>query len=216
MKCYQFAQLLRRVDVEIICHRGWWTKPEEQNTLLAFRRAFQNGLGIELDVRDLDERIVVSHNPPSMRKQPLLFSEVLNLWREYNSPTLAVNIKADGLVTLLDQILLPVDFEKLFFFDMSFPEARRFEQAGLPIAYRLSEKERQPQDKTHYWIDAFECNWWQEEDLSVYPLNSGYLVSPELHGRSIGIAWSRAHQNPMIKAICTDLVDDALRFFANG
>lgn len=49
----------------ILAHRGYWLYKEEENTLDAFQRAYENGFGIETDVRDYNEQLVISHNIPA-------------------------------------------------------------------------------------------------------------------------------------------------------
>lgn len=36
----------------ILSHRGLWNKSSEQNTLEAFNLSFENGFGVETDLRD--------------------------------------------------------------------------------------------------------------------------------------------------------------------
>ena len=52
--------------MHIIAHRGEWTNqitPYEGNSIEAFKLALSNRYGIEVDIRDLDGKLVVSHNP---------------------------------------------------------------------------------------------------------------------------------------------------------
>ena len=61
--------------MKIICHRGFWKKEQEQNTVSSFINAYSMGFGVELDVRDSNSEIVISHDPP--KKKDNLFSEFL-------------------------------------------------------------------------------------------------------------------------------------------
>ena len=38
--------------MRILAHRGFWNSKEERNSIVAFEKAFQNGFGIETDIRD--------------------------------------------------------------------------------------------------------------------------------------------------------------------
>ena len=63
--------------MKIIAHRGFWKKPEKQNTLGAFYAAIKKGFGIETDVRDYKGKLVISHNVPNEKKQVLLFRDFI-------------------------------------------------------------------------------------------------------------------------------------------
>ncbi|MGH2941268.1 MAG: phosphodiesterase, partial [Solirubrobacteraceae bacterium] len=65
--------------MEPLAHRGLWLAPEQRNTLAAFYDAFEHGCGVEIDVRDLDGALVVSHDPP--RTGALTFQAVVDVWR---------------------------------------------------------------------------------------------------------------------------------------
>ena len=46
--------------INIISHRGFWKEKKEQNTLESFKKAFQSGFGVETDIRDSQNELVVS------------------------------------------------------------------------------------------------------------------------------------------------------------
>ena len=48
--------------IRIIAHRGTWLKLEEMNAFGAFERALEYGFGIEVDFRDRDGHLVISHD----------------------------------------------------------------------------------------------------------------------------------------------------------
>jgi len=80
----------------IISHRGYWLDETEKNSLAAFNRSFSLGFGTETDVRDWDGKLVISHDPAN--SESLSLEQLLKLYLQYPSkPTLALNIKADGL-----------------------------------------------------------------------------------------------------------------------
>ena len=120
----------------IICHRGWWTHPREQNTLGAFSRALDRGWGIEVDVRDLNGSLVVSHDPPSYSPDhwvtgkngpALLFVAVLELVGDRPN-TIAVNIKSCGLAEMVSKLKAPKNW---FFFDMATNDKKEYDKYGL-------------------------------------------------------------------------------------
>ena len=50
--------------IKILSHRGYWKKVEEKNTIQAFENSFSHGFGLETDIRDLNGKLVVSHDIP--------------------------------------------------------------------------------------------------------------------------------------------------------
>jgi len=199
--------------MDILSHRGWWNTPDEKNTMPAFLRALEAGLGIELDIRDLDGKIVISHDLPGMTDNPIHFADFLSVWRKYERPKLAVNIKSDGLSESLSQLFEGEDHGHYFFFDMSIPETVQYIRRGLATAGRLSEFEREPLDAKEIWLDAFESDWWLEGDLSSYFESKIYVVSPDLHKRPYATAWNHVRETGVFAGICTDHVEEAIRFF---
>ena len=199
--------------MEILAHRGWWNRPSEKNTMPAFIRAFDAGLGVELDIRDLGKDIVVSHDMPGLDENAILFKDVLNVWREFGRPKLAVNIKSDGLSKSLDALFEKEDLTHYFCFDMSIPETVQYRRRGLSAAGRLSEYEKDPLDVSEIWLDAFETDWWLTSDLSSYSKAGIYVVSPDLHKRPYDQVWNYVKNSGKFVGICTDQVEEAIRFF---
>lgn len=199
--------------MEILAHRGWWDEPYEKNTMPAFIRAFEAGLGVELDIRDLDKQIVISHDSPGLAEDRILFLDFLEIWREFDRPKLAINIKSDGLSDTLSHLFTDVDLGRYFFFDMSTPETVQYLKRGLTTAGRLSEFESQPLSADVIWLDAFETDWWLAEDLIAFASSNIYLVSPDLHGRPHDAVWHHARGSRSFAGICTDKVEEAIRYF---
>ena len=86
--------------MKILAHRGLWTTASEKNSMEAFVKAFEHGYGIETDVRDYMEKLVVSHNIAT--SECFLFEDVLKAYKESGSDMpLAINIKADGIQDIL-------------------------------------------------------------------------------------------------------------------
>jgi glycerophosphoryl diester phosphodiesterase len=202
----------------ILAHRGVWTDPAERNTLAAFERAFHRGWGAEIDVRDLDGELVVSHDPP--RAGALPFAAVVAAHEAAGTGgTLAINIKADGLHAPLADALAGVPAERWFAFDMSVPDAVVAVRRGLPIYTRHSDVEREPvlyAAAGGVWLDDFAGGFITEARVAAH-LDAGKhvaVVSPELHGRDHAPAWREwrtwsVWRHPAI-ALCTDLPDHAL------
>src|SRR3954453_1371230 len=107
----------------LLAHRGLWVDAGQRNTIEAFRGAFANGFGIEIDVRDLAGQLVVSHDPPAAGA--LAFDAVVDEYVAQGTPgLLAVNVKADGLHSMVTAALARIPAERWFAFDMSVPDTR--------------------------------------------------------------------------------------------
>lgn len=196
--------------MRIITHRGFWLAPEERNTKAAFQRAFEAGLGAEIDVRDLAGELVVSHDPPD--DDAIRLTEVLALHAGAGQPgELAINVKADGLCDALRTTMSATP--RWSAFDMSVPDTLHYRRAGAPYLARQSEHEPSPPLYAHaygVWLDCFEREWFDEQLVRDH-LDTGKsvtIVSPELHGRPHADAWQdwgrwRICDHPAL-AICTD------------
>lgn len=205
------------MSVTVVCHRGWWTKPEEQNTLAAFARAFDAGLGVELDVRDHCGKLVVSHDPVADEfALPLEFETVLAELGDRSS-TLAVNVKSCGLAPWFARIKPKP--KNWFFFDVPVPEMTQYIRLGVPYYVRWSPQESPPvgqllNSATGVWCDHGDC--FRGTTLSPNVITA--FVSPEVHGRETARPWFWAAlaATGMDFAICTDKVTEATEFFARG
>lgn len=194
----------------ILAHRGLWAVESEKNSQAAIASALSEGFGVEVDVRDRNGELVISHDP-SDEHSPFLFNELVA--GLYDSPEswLALNIKSDGLAKLFPTIENPH-----FFFDMSFPERRSYQRIDKPIAERLSEFETFTQQSldsestTAFWIDSFLGDWFLnrsklDEILQLPGLK--VFVSPELHGRPYETSWLTIQELFRVRSdvgICTD------------
>jgi len=190
--------------------------------MIAFRRAILNGYGVEVDVRDNHNQLVVSHGPPKTKALP--FKKVLELWSRHGSNlTLAINIKADGLQQLLQKALKTYRNMNYLVFDMSFPDMIHFLKRRMRVYSRISDYEEIPllyNKAQGIWLDAFHSTWFRSRDILKHLRNGKdvCLVSPELHGRDPLSAW-RELKKTMRKrhkgrlGLCTDLPHKARRFF---
>ncbi len=74
----------------ILSHRGYWKSEEERNQEVAFHRSFDLGYGTETDIRDIQGKLVISHDMPQgynlQPSLPLSFSVVVpySLSQGYN------------------------------------------------------------------------------------------------------------------------------------
>jgi glycerophosphoryl diester phosphodiesterase len=208
--------------VILLAHRGAWARAAQRNTLAAFRGAFANGWGVELDVRDLDGELVVSHDPPAAGA--LTFAAVVEAYAEAGCPgAMAVNVKADGLDALTARQLAPVDPAHWFAFDMSVPDTLRYQRQDLPYFTRHSDLETVPAlyaAAPGVWLDDFAGGFVSEKRITAH-LDAGKrvaVVSPELHGRDRAPVWEQWRQWPVWASddvlLCTDHPLQAQEAFA--
>lgn len=207
--------------MQIIAHRGFWLNPSEKNTSIAFTRALENGFGIETDFRELNGDLVVSHDLPRGDEMPI--GEFLNLYAATpNDGLMALNIKADGLESLVRKMAEDLGMQNYFAFDMSVPDMRGYFSEGIPTFTRLSEYEKTPvflDKSTGVWLDAFEGEWYDLSTINdlLEKNKQVAIVSSELHGRSHHQLWAfmkknHLQQNPLI-SMCTDFPLEAKEYF---
>jgi hypothetical protein len=137
---------------------------------------------------------------------------------------LAINIKADGLHKALVEAVERHGLVDYFLFDHSVPDLRVSLQHGLKCFTRQSEVEMAPAFFTEcagVWVDTFEHEWIAQEHLQkvIGEGKVAALVSPELHHRPhLGFwqslaTWGLAGEKDVM--LCTDLPEEARKFFSN-
>ena len=206
----------------VLAHRGIWNDSSEQNTLRAITDAWSQGFSVETDIRDFQQSVVVSHDPPG-KPETLKLSDLLNDLRnsELSQPSqvIALNVKSDGLLGLLPSF----DNADLrhFFFDMSVPEFQKYISAkAKDLAVRLSEFEQSTEiyekPPSWIWLDGFNSDWWLEDQCekerinALATKNAVVIVSPELHGRDPSKVWDYFIEGIGLGRnvyICTDFPD---------
>ena len=202
--------------MEIICHRGFWRKKSEQNTIDSFLLAIDHGFGIEVDVRDHNAELVISHDYAT-KDSPRL----IELLREVNGTQnmIALNIKSDGIFLELKSILDNLNIQNYFCFDMSIPQQVQYQRNGLNWYSRISdqiEEKSVNQASMGIWLDAFDHDWWSKDCLlDLQKSKRLCIVSPELHGRNHKYTWHKMKSITMNSdnMICTDLPIQAKEFF---
>ncbi len=206
--------------MKILSHRGYWKSVQEKNSENAFERSFRLGFGTETDLRDFCGELVISHDIPD--RSSILFSRVLELAAQHAlnaSLTLALNIKADGLVELLQGNLKRFPSLDCFVFDMAVPDMRPYLNAEVPVFARMSEVERVPAwlDKcSGVWLDSFESEWYGKREIDALLIEGKRvcIVSPELHKRPHLSLWQRLKENDHSQLmLCTDFPEEAAVYF---
>ena len=208
--------------MELLAHRGFWCGPDEKNSVLAIRRAFEHGYGIETDIRDQGGRLVISHNMAVDACADL--EEIFDLYTRMNMTSiLALNVKADGIQTPLRQALEKYQVKNYFVFDMSIPEQVVYRNENFVFFARQSDIEPhcvQYEDASGVWLDGFFDDSWITPDIIRRHLEQGKkvcIVSPELHGKPHEPMWQMILESGLNQAegivLCTDLPDQANCFF---
>lgn len=205
--------------MKIIAHRGYWREEKEKNSLLAISSGMDYFDGVETDIRDLNKRLVISHDIPST--DAIALERILSIHAK-TKKTLAINIKADGLSDLLMGLLAKYDIDNYFTFDMSVPEMVVYKKKGIKFYTSLSEVIRNTMllsQSSGIWLDSFYSMWYTKNDL--YALANYNLpicvVSEELHGRNHRNQWNLLADFEKTcnvnLAICTDFPKQAKDFF---
>ena len=207
--------------MEILAHRGLWEKDEEKNTFVSLKKALINGFGIETDIRDYNGEIVITHDPYLETADKLLLKDLLEFYANNNYvSTLALNIKSDGLQSMLRSELDFYGIENYFLFDMSFPEQYQYVNKGFTVFSRQSEFEKQISmyDRVSgIWMDEFDISWITKDSIECH-LKEGKkvgVISSELHGRNEETLWNVLHEmkNYSGLMLCTDKPLEAQRLY---
>ena len=206
----------------ILSHRGYWQKNIQKNNISSLIRSFNYNFGVELDIRDYNSNLVISHDLPSSKNPPLkLFLEKIN--KKNKNLFLAINIKSDGLQKKLKELLQKYKICNYFVFDMSIPDCIQYIREDINYFVRQSEYEK---DLIFYnkakgvWLDQFNKNWINEKIILYHHNNKKMIciVSPELHSRKYKNEWSKykkiEKKFPNLQLmLCTDLPITAESFF---
>lgn len=186
--------------MEYIAHRV--------NTINALKKTPRE-YGIELDLRDFGNRLILQHDPFTDGED---FDDFL---MHYDHGTMILNIKSENIEHRVLALIKKHNIKKYFFLDSSFPMIHLLSNKGEKnIALRFSEYEGidtplQMKNKVEWiWIDCF-------SRLPITPQNyrllkeSGYklcLVSPELQSQPEKLTEYKTflHKNNIhLDAICT-------------
>ena len=208
--------------MKIISHRGLWNEAHQKNSLPSFLNSFEHNFGTETDLRDCNGDIVISHDVPG--EQAVTLRQFLELYSSFESKELplALNIKADGLQTILLVWVDEFSLSNYFVFDISVPDTLLYRSCGIKYFIRESEYENiSPlySDSEGIWLDCFHSIWYPMEHIERHLDNQKKvcLVSPELHKQDYMGLWeplkdSRYHLEDNL-LLCTDHPIIAEKFF---
>ncbi|MCG6154648.1 hypothetical protein [Rubinisphaera margarita] len=168
--------------------------------------------GVELDLRDRGERLILQHDPFQDGEDFSLYLE------RYSHGTMILNIKSERIEhRVLEELEATGTVRDYFFLDCSYPMIRTLLAAGEHrIAVRFSEYE--PIESAlslaghvdWVWVDCF--SRLPLDDSSYARLSRAFkicIVSPELQGHSLDrIAdFARQLRDYEVEAICTKRPD---------
>jgi hypothetical protein len=165
--------------------------------------------GVELDLRDMGDEIVISHDPYVGGE---CFEDYL---KHYHHGTMILNIKSERIEHRVLEMIQKADVKTYFFLDASFPMIFLLSSQGESnIALRFSEYEgmdtiRNMAGRVNWvWVDCF--TRFPLERAAFDEMKSlGYklcLVSPELQGRDADIEAYKVickERGIVFDAICT-------------
>lgn len=157
--------------------------------------------GIEFDIREGINGIVVAHDPWS---ESMAFEDFL---KNVHHAFYIVNVKSEGIEYEALRLLKKYNIENFFFLDCSFPMIVRLSKTGeRRFAIRVSEYESietalaMKEFVDWIWLDSFIS--LPSKNVCSILKNSGFklcLVSPELQGRTE----DGSHLFNMVDAVCT-------------
>jgi len=167
--------------------------------------------GVELDVRDFGERLVLQHDP---FKDGEDFEEYL---KHYNHGTMILNIKSEGVEHKVLELIQKYNIRQYFFLDSSFPMIYLLsENNEKNIALRFSEFEGidtilSMAGKVKWiWVDCFTKLTITSEHFKLLK-EHGFqfcLVSPELQAQGEKLELYRQYlqdEGIVFDAICTKI-----------
>ena len=140
--------------------------------------------GIEIDVRDFKNDLILSHDPFKNGEKLEKFL------KHYNHGTLSVNIKSEYIESKVLKLLKKYRIKKYFFLDSTYPSIiNQYKKKDFKFAIRVSDYESIKNvynfnNKIKFiWLELFEKVYLKSNDLNFLKKNKIKicLVSPELH-----------------------------------
>ena len=200
------------MPIQLVAHRGLWKQKDDGNSLDALTAALSHGFGVETDVRDQVQQLVIAHDVPAGPCLPLrrLFQRYIEIG---SSAPLALNIKSDGLAPQIAECIEEFNIQNYFVFDMSVPDCLTYLIQGVPFYSRQSEYEQDVvlSDKCcGVWLDAFHDDWFDIDTIERHHKQGKTVcvVSPELHGRPPERVWQALYDTYSDSSVTVQLCTD--------
>ena len=207
--------------MKVFAHRGFWQKPNQKNSIDALKSGILHFDGVETDLRDFKESVVISHD--AAKGSEVSINQLFACIQEKDK-TWALNIKADGISDKLYQVIQDYDLQNYFTFDMSIPEMYVYKRKKIKFYTSWSDLTPFPvllEDASGIWLDSFTQIWYNDSSLAkIINLELPVcFVSEDLHHRDIAYQWALirdvAKSTQIELAICTDKPIEAKRYFCN-
>jgi hypothetical protein len=196
------------LNIELIAHRV--------NTVEDLL-ALPPGVGVELDLRDSGNDLILQHDPFASGEK---FEDLLKVYKDRG--TLILNIKSERIESRVIELIKKYKVSNYFFLDSSFPMIVQLSKTGeRNIAVRFSEYESLESvlclaGKIDWvWVDCFTKLPIDKRIFSILKEN-GFklcLVSPELQGRADDILPYKEYlkkEGIIFDAICTKIKNFSL------
>jgi glycerophosphoryl diester phosphodiesterase len=204
--------------MQIICHRGLWEKKSEQNGNQACLQAALQYDGMEIDLKNLNGKIVLSHDPIV---QDHSYTSLESVLKKSPDTFYALNIKEDGLSSELNRLINKYKIKSYMCFDLSGPEIVKYKEQNLVTFDRFGDQDLLPSHRKIQGVvlDVFKSRNFSKiiKQLKVSPSIPLFIISPELHGQDPINSWKiirsfeMTHKNPIY--LCTDLFLEASAYF---
>ena len=149
-------------------------------------RKIPKNYGVEIDVRDYKEKLILNHDPFKNGEN------LENFLKAYKHGTLIINVKSEFIENRVIQLLKKYNIKKYFFLDSSYPVIFNFIKKGFKnFAIRISDYESMDNAFKIYpkfkwiWLEIFnELNLSKKEILFLRKKDIKVcFVSPELHNK---------------------------------
>ena len=211
--------------MKIIAHRGLWKSEDKKNSLDSLVMAIKSNFGIETDLRNHNDKIYVCHDIIDVDKNitfPQLIDSIKDI-NNFSNNLIFLNIKSDGIISMVVDYLRKEKIDNYVLFDMSLPElwkSRNYYDnvfAGISDIFNIDYKIK---NFRGFWVDSFIDEQWITNEQIKKWLEDDYqlcIVSPELHRRDYLNFWKKIKSFDCINdkriMICTDKPNEALEFF---
>lgn len=177
--------------------------------------------GIEVDLKNQNGEIVLSHDPIQINKK---YVKLKKLFEKNNSGFYALNIKEDGLSHLLKELIITYNVKNYMCFDLSTPEEYQYKKLGLKVFKRFGDLDPDYTTQNNYPGTLFDVFKNQNQLQYIKKLKkynfptTALVISPELHRNPYLRTWKLYAQNlPLTNFyLCTDYPQEARDFFNNA
>jgi glycerophosphoryl diester phosphodiesterase len=208
------------VSIHAIAHRGLWEHKDQQNTVQSCNASFAKNFGVEIDLRKINNKIVISHDHPiSIDAENDIENFFSKQKFDNESPYIFFDIKEAGLVSDIDSLITKYSILNYFVFDMSVVDHVSYIKRNIKTLSRLSKYEASntylAEKASGICLDLFEENTIDFSSLKLDKKRPIFVISPELHKLEYKKLWEQikeVEENYQVY-LCTDFPDEAVEYF---